>query len=286
MQRITLTNGLVSVVVDPKAGGRIAQITYADTELLMSDGDTNAAGNTLGWGCYPMVPFAGRLRNGKFEWSGKQWLTKKNHGPHAIHGTTVARAWDVVSADNNAVQLQIALDDGTGELWPFGGVCTHTIRIKENTGSEQTYRHTEVSFTLRIHGATPGSPLQLGWHPWFVKPTQHEFSFAHMYVRDSEGIAVPSRVSLMPPPWDDCFTGALTNPIMHFGDVDVELRSNLSHWVIFDELRHATCVEPQSGPPNEFNFSDDEKAALGLQGLRHDGDAHTAEFTMLFNRPT
>jgi aldose 1-epimerase len=107
-----------------------------------------------------------------------------------------------------------------------------------------------------------------------------------MYVRDSEGIAVPSRVSLTPPPWDDCFAGAHMHPRLRITDIDIELRSNLSHWVIFDELRHATCVEPQSGPPNEFNFSPEEKIALGLQGLRHDGDAHTAEFTMLFNRPT
>ena len=76
------------------------------------------------------------------------------------------------------------------------------------------------------------------------------------------------------------------NPQLCIGDVGIELRSNLSHWVIFDELPYATCVEPQSGPPNEFNFSSDEKAALGLQGLRHDGDTYTAKFTMLFNRPT
>jgi aldose 1-epimerase len=281
VQHITLTNGLVSVVVDPEAGGRIAQITYADTELIMSNSDTNVADNILGWGCYPMVPFAGRLRNGTFEWNGKQWLTLKNHGTHAIHGTTVARAWDVVSADNNVVQLQIALDDGTGELWPFGGVCTHTVRLKK-----QTDGRTELSCSLRIDGSTPGSPYQLGWHPWFVKPTASEFSFTQMYLRDGEGIAAPSRVSPTPPPWDDCFTGARINPVMHFGHVDVELQSNLSHWVIFDELSYATCVEPQSGPPDEFNFSPEEKTALGLQGLRHDGDSYTAEFTMLFNSPT
>lgn len=281
MERIILTNGLVSVVVDPDAGGRIAQITYADTELLISHGNANITNDELGWGCYPMVPFAGRLRYGSFKWEGKQWLTHKNHGPHAIHGTTVARAWDVVSADNNSVQLRISLDDGTGALWPFGGVCTHTVTVYEHVDG-----CTEVSCSLRIGGAVPGSPFQLGWHPWFMKPTADEFSFTQMYVRDSEGIAVPLHVSPMPSPWDDCFTGARANPTMHFGDVDVELRSNLSHWVIFDELSHATCVEPQSGPPNEFNFSPEEKTALGLQGLRHDGDTYTAEFTMLFNSPT
>ena len=281
MEYFALTNGLLSVVVDPTAGGRIVQITYAGTEVLISNDHADVTDNMLGWGCYPMVPFAGRLRNAAFEWNNKTWSTHKNLSPHAIHGTTVARAWDVVSANTESVHLQISLDDGSGTLWPFGGSCMQTISVGEHTDGRS-----EVTCVLSVQGTTPGSPLQLGWHPWFVKPTQYEFSFAHMYVRDAEGITTSSRVMPTPPPWDDCFAGARVNPQLCIGDVGIELRSNLSHWVIFDELPYATCVEPQSGPPNEFNFSSDEKAALGLQGLRHDGDTYTAKFTMLFNRPT
>ena len=30
--------------------------------------------------------------------------------------------------------------------------------------------------------------------------------------------------------------------------------SDCSHWVVYDETSHAICVEPQSGPPNDFNL--------------------------------
>jgi len=30
------------------------------------------------------------------------------------------------------------------------------------------------------------------------------------------------------------------------------LRSDCSHWVVYNEDQRGLCVEPQSGPPNEF----------------------------------
>jgi aldose 1-epimerase len=57
-----------------------------------------------------------------------------------------------------------------------------------------------------------------------------------------------------PGPWDDCFINE--QPVaMHRHGQSVRLTSDCNHWVVYDETHHATCVEPQSGPPDAFNLA-------------------------------
>ncbi|MEO6102255.1 MAG: aldose epimerase, partial [Pseudoxanthomonas sp.] len=34
----------------------------------------------------------------------------------------------------------------------------------------------------------------------------------------------------------------------------LRLSSDCTHWVVYDQPSFATCVEPQSGPPDAFNL--------------------------------
>ena len=34
----------------------------------------------------------------------------------------------------------------------------------------------------------------------------------------------------------------------------MRLTSDCSHWVVYDEPAHATCIEPQSGPTDGLNL--------------------------------
>jgi len=40
----------------------------------------------LAWGSYPMVPWAGRIRHGRFRFDGEEYELPINFGAHAIHG--------------------------------------------------------------------------------------------------------------------------------------------------------------------------------------------------------
>jgi aldose 1-epimerase len=74
-----------------------------------------------------------------------------------------------------------------------------------------------------------------------------------MYARDDEGIPSGELVSPPPGPWDDCFVN--TEPVeLHYAELTVTVTSDCDHWVVYDEPSHATCVEPQSGPPDAFNL--------------------------------
>jgi len=66
--------------IDLDAGGRLASFVVDGRELLVT-GDPNA----FNWGCYTMAPFAGRLRDGRFEHAGRSWQLPLNIPPHTMH---------------------------------------------------------------------------------------------------------------------------------------------------------------------------------------------------------
>jgi aldose 1-epimerase len=82
-----------------------------------------------------------------------------------------------------------------------------------------------------------------------------------MYERDAEHMPSGRIVEPRPGPWDDCFVN--TAPVgLRFPGFDVTVTSDCDHWVVFDEPRDATCVEPQSGPPDAFNLAEPGPAVL------------------------
>jgi aldose 1-epimerase len=96
-------------------------------------------------------------------------------------------------------------------------------------------------------------PAELGWHPWFVKPVVLGFEPATMYRRDGEGIPDGTHVAPGPPPWDDCFVN-VDPVVLRYDGLDLTVTADCDHWVVYTEPLHATCVEPQSGPPDAFTI--------------------------------
>src|SRR5688572_13975962 len=94
--------------VSPADGGRISSLVVRGSELLQTEGD-----GPMQWGCYPMVPFAGRIRRGQFRFAGRDVQLPLNHPPDAIHGTVFERPWRV--DDPAAVSIDL------GPSWPFAG---------------------------------------------------------------------------------------------------------------------------------------------------------------------
>ena len=77
-----------------------------------------------------------------------------------------------------------------------------------------------------------------------------------MYERDDRHLPTGRLVPPGPRPWDDCVTGMRADPILRWPEaLELRLTSTCDSWVIYDEPDHAVCVEPQTGPPDEFNRS-------------------------------
>lgn len=224
-----------SVQIDPQRGGRIAAINVNGSQLLVEP-----TADPLAWGCYPMVPFAGRIRDGRLDFDGRTYALPHTLGPHAMHGYGFTSSWTKI--DDAAIRYTFE------DPWPFAGAATQRFVLADDR--------------LEIHliiDARERQPINVGWHPWFRRdiggthPAELDFAPGLMYERDNDGL--PSGKTLHPPrgPWDDCFTALRSDPILRWGSFAVTLSSSADHWVVYDETSHALCVEPQTGPPNDAN---------------------------------
>lgn len=236
---LRIASGALVVDIAPRAGGRIAQVTHAGVPWLQ--GFDNAHAAAIAWGSYPMAPWAGRLRHGAFRFEGRDHRVAINLGRHAIHGVAFALPWHVDAHSVRAIELSLALPQD--EHWPFGGCVRQRIAVGER----------RLEQTLSITAGALAMPVALGWHPWLRKPERLEFTPRQAYPRDAEGIATLPLAAPPLRPWDDCF--------VHRGPIQVEragqrltLSSDCTRWVVYDEPAHATCIEPQTGPPDAFNL--------------------------------
>lgn len=237
----TLRAGDATVTVHPD-GGRLSSFTVGGHELLLGEEDSLAG--VMGWGCFPMVPWAGRIRHGTIVGDGAPVHLPIDAAPHAIHGTTKDRSWDVVGPGRLATDL--------GPSWPWQGRVTHDVELEPR----------RLSLTLGIH-AGETMPVTAGWHPWFRRvvggaSAAIDNPAERMWRRDAEGIPDGTLVEPPPGPWDDCFT-ALVGPVVvrWAGVLDLVVESDCEHVVVYDELDAAVCVEPQSGPPDAHNSGED-----------------------------
>lgn len=223
---------MVTFEVDALAGGRISSLRVNGHEVLWTD----RTGGALAWGAYPMVPYAGRVRHGRFSFAGRRYELPVNLGAHAIHGSGFVTSWDVEPDGTMVHELP----------WVFGGVARHRVRY----GAADS-----ITASLEVTNDHRAMPAQVGWHPWFRRPVTLQFAAGAMYRRDADGL--PDGTMLRPPPpgpYDDCFTD-VDQPLRLDGasGSTLALSSSCDHWVIYDEPRHALCAEPQSGPPDAFN---------------------------------
>jgi aldose 1-epimerase len=249
--------GALAVDIAPQAGGRLAQVSFDGVDWLVGHGTHNAA--TIGWGSFPMLPWAGRVRHGRFDFRGRHCELPVDLGAHAIHGVGLALPWQVEQHTPTRAVLALRLPEDA--RWPFGGSARQCIEAGER----------RLRLTLSLSAGTQAMPATLGWHPWFPKPDALDFRPERYYPRDAEGIAQLPLRGPPPGPWDDCFVNREPVLLRRVGQC-LQLSSDCDHWVVYDEPAHATCVEPQSGPPDAFN--------LGLAPSLEPGESLSAWFLM------
>lgn len=244
-----LRAGEVTVTVWPAYGARVGQISVGGQPLLVDVPDVPDR-HPLTWGSYPMAPWAGRIRHGRFRFDETEHPVPINHrdgagGPgreHAIHGLVFERPWpEPTSVTDASWTGRCPLD------WSLGGEVVQHIAVTPD----------RVTMTLTVKSTGATFPAVVGWHPWFRKPDRLEFRPTAMYERDEFGLPTGALEPPSPGPWDDCFLAE--GPVgLHYGRPvagDVSVDSDCDHWVVYDHPADATCVEPQSGPPDAFNLA-------------------------------
>jgi aldose 1-epimerase len=240
---VEIAAGPTTVAIDPERGGRISSIRVEDLELLVG-----AADDPLDWGCYPMAPFAGRVRQGRFRYAGQEHQLERNLPPHAIAGTVYDLPWKVDHAEETDAVLVTDLGDG----WPFPGRVVHRIRVSDDA----------LDLRLEVWADDESFPASCGWHPWWRRRLARggevtlDLDAGAMWARDPDGIPSGELVSPSAGPWDDCFTDLAGPPVLRWDDaLELTVDSTCMDVVVFDIPTHAVCVEPQTGPPDALRLT-------------------------------
>lgn len=239
-RRVKMSSSGADLVIDLDHGCRLSSLRVFGHELLVTYDRS-----PIDWGCYPMAPFAGRVRGGHFDFSGVRYELPQTLDGHAIHGTVYLQEWE----EDDDGTFVTALD----APWPFPGYVRQDIQLGDHS----------LGLRLEIHATDGPMPASGGWHPWFrsrIANTPLELDFRPGFIlrRDEAGIATRERGVVPDPPWDDCFGGVVAPPVLNWpGYLRLELTADCSWWVVYNERDHAACVEPQTAPPDALNHQPD-----------------------------
>ncbi|KOV34477.1 aldose epimerase [Streptomyces sp. H021] len=232
-----LSAGGTEVTVDQENGCRISSLRIDGTELLRQGSR---------YGAFPMVPWCGRMKDGRFHDGATVHQMPLDHPPHALHGFGRDARWRPAGASATEAAFTYDLVDP----WPTPGRVTQVVTLAEDS----------LTLTMGVETYGDSFPAQAGWHPWFLRniggrDVELSFDPAWQEERGADHLPTGKRIDRQPGPWDDCFgmpdgvDVTLTWP----GTLELRVTSRSEWVVVYDEEAEAVCVEPQSGPPNGIN---------------------------------
>jgi aldose 1-epimerase len=288
---VTLRLGGCEVQLSPATGGSIARFRVGGFDIVRAADETALAErNPRGTGGFPMVPFAGRIADGKFSFAGQPFQLALNFGshPNAIHGNGWQRPWRVAARQGTrsaTLVLEHKPERDGAESWPFAYRAALFYSLAGDGMS--------VTMTLENEDARPW-PAGMGLHPYFVR-TPDTTLRAHIEgmwrASDTliplEHVPVPTELDFgTPKPMDTLrcdgtFTGWDGYAEIAWPSAGRRLvigaPAMLDTLVVYSPAEpKVLCVEPQSHAPNVVN-----RAAAGEPGYRvlAPGEAMQAEIT-------
>ena len=243
----TLSAGQATAVIDVEDGCRLASLSFTEGLELIGADEHAPASSPFHHGAFPMAPWAGRIRRGRFTFAGRDLEVPVNFEGHAIHGTVCDRPWQATGDHQHEWRCDL------GERWPFPGYAVHRAALHPD----------RLRLELEVHATGAAMPATIGWHPWFRREVGGAtatlaFDADRQYRKDDEGI--PDGELLRPgalgdAPLDDCFAGLRSAPSITWEGVGrLDIESDASHLVVYTAPDAALCVEPQTGPPDAPNL--------------------------------
>ncbi len=240
--------------IDPADGARIISLLIGGIERILSKARARAREPALYWGCYPMVPWPGRLSNGRIPTKAGEVRLEPNLPPSAIHGLGFDKSWEIVQRSETAVTMRCEM---RGLGWPFGGHALQTLRIGVR----------RLELELQVGGYTTAGPAGLGWHPWFTRPPNADVALrldaSEVLVLDADQVPtgqvrrVTSAEDLRSGPLlgdrrlDHVYIRTKGPAIVRWPDLELRIEYDRSlQTVVVHTPIEGICVEPQTMWPN------------------------------------
>lgn len=152
---IDLHAGPFELRLVPAVGGSVLSFR-CDGRPVLRDGDP-AATDPRYLAAFPLIPFAGRIEQGRFEFAGVPVQLPANlpPEPHAIHGQAWQAPWHVESAATDRALLGY---EHAPDAWPW----------RYRARQQFTLDADGLKLDLAVTNLGPTAmPAGIGWHPYF-----------------------------------------------------------------------------------------------------------------------
>jgi len=260
MTREILQAGGLRLDFDPELGGAILGLSR-DGEALLRPTPEGAT-DVLETACFPLVPYANRIGNGRFTFAGRTAALSRNMAgqAHPLHGDGWRAAWRVEARGDDSAALVF---EPAATEWPWRYRARQTFRVAPDSLT--------VELAVTNLDTEPG-PFGLGLHPYFPH------SAAARLTADTRGLWLASD-DLLPAehvavsPWiagaplrstrllDHCHTGWGGEARLDLGPGRPSLTLTASPELGWLHLfappdQDFFCVEPVSHAPDAVNMVD------------------------------
>jgi aldose 1-epimerase len=254
---LVLQNQSTRVTLDPGRGGAIRELSWRGQDILRPT-PAGAGADPFDMACFPMVPFANRLRDGRFDFGGRNVRLERNwdEDPHPLHGQGWRAAWSVVSESVSSATLRF---EGGGDDWPWRYRCEQTFQLGQDG----------LAVELLLENlSTEAMPAMLGLHPYFPAAGRARLQARLPRVWLTDSAALPVREAGTPPDWrfepprplnivplDNCFAGWNGSAALRWPDRTVTIRATRCEYLhVYTPANHDFfCIEPQSARPGALS---------------------------------
>ena len=277
--RIQLESQSTFLELDPENGGSILDYrseTGGKTfHWMRPAGDKGLQGDILDLSCFPLFPFSSRIRNGVFQFHGREYRLPLNFLPEkrTIHGHGWRASWKLKdhSSDRATLEYHHLPDE-----WPWSYEALQYFSLEgEKLCIELELRNTSES----------SMPAGFGLHPYFVRTPRSRVTAEceRIWINDDE--VMPLRLDpfptdrnikegLMPEVGfiDNTFTGWNRKAKIEWPEWNAEMLmvsdAPLDFLVMYAPLNEDFfCVEPVSNVTDAFNMMDRGEAGHGTTVL-------------------
>jgi len=261
----------------PALGGAIAALRRDGADIFRPT--PRAARHPLEAACFPLVPYANRIADGRFSFEGERYVIPRNVADqtHPLHGTGWLQPWTVGQSDERSATLRYrhGADDG----WPWAHDAEQRIVLSDE-GLHVTLSLTNTGDRAML--------FSLGLHPYFTKAgvSRLRFDAERMWLIDDAFLPTEpapadrlgdwaagetvERTSLI----DNSYEGWSGTATISRDDGDLRLAgTNTPFLHVFTPPGEAYfCVEPVTAMPDAFNRA--------VPAVLQPGESHAITMTL------
>jgi len=279
---IALTAGDWRATLAPELGGAVLSLDWRDRPVFRRTPD--GATDILETACFPLVPYANRIADGRFVFEGRsvQLPTLERFAPHALHGDAWLLPWTVESQTENRVEMTLDWP-GDADGWPWPWRARQIVELTDQGLS--------ISLSMTNTGDAV-MPAGLGLHPYFHRYADSRLTLSAEGVWITDAREIPERLApvaevadwsnglaLADAPFvDHAYAGWTGQAVLDGGSRWVMLSADApAHWTqVYAPLGvDFFCVEPVTHRPDAHNAPAGED-----HGLARLAPGETSSFAM------